>query len=88
MPFGFASHFPGASEYFTFLRDPVERAVSDYYFCRRDPANEAHAAAMKLSLIEFAEANYSFVGNGLVRRLTPPLMERLFPAKRKCSPRL
>ena len=45
MPFGFASHFPGASEYFTFLRDPVERAVSDYYFCRRDPANEAHAAA-------------------------------------------
>jgi hypothetical protein len=83
MPFGFASHFPGASEYFTFLRDPVERAVSDYYFCRRDPANEAHAAAMKLSLIEFAEANYSFVGNGLVRWLSNAAYRASFPSEEK-----
>ena len=70
MPFGFAQHFPGASESFTFVRDPISRAVSDYHFCRQNPANPAFPAANKLSLTEFVEANYSFVRNGQARWLS------------------
>jgi len=69
MPFGFAGHFPGPSEYFTFLRDPVSRAVSDYYFCRNDPANPAWKPANELSLSEFVEGNYSQVQNCYARWL-------------------
>ncbi len=70
MPFGFAQHFPGASEYVTFVRDPVSRAVSDYHFCRKNPANPAFAAANRMSLTEFVEANHSFVRNGQARWLS------------------
>lgn len=70
MPFGFAELFPGPSEYFTFVRDPVSRAISDYYFCRNNPANPAFAAAHKLSLREFVEANHSYTRNGQARWLS------------------
>ena len=88
MPFGFASHFPGASEYFTFLRDPVERAVSDYYFCRRDPANEAHAAAygasfpseekMFAAALKNLETDFVRRDNGRIR----PFCRAVMPAVR------
>ncbi|MBI2680980.1 MAG: sulfotransferase family 2 domain-containing protein [Candidatus Solibacter usitatus] len=70
MPFGFAQDFPGRSESITFVRDPIARAVSDYHFCRKHPANPAFASAHKLSLIEFAEADFSYVRNGQVRWLS------------------
>ena len=70
MPFGFAQHFPGESEYFTFVRNPISRAVSDYHFCRKNPANPAFPAANRLSLTEFVEANYSYGQNGQVRWLS------------------
>ena len=67
MPFGFAQHFPGVSEYLAFVRDPVSRAVSDYHFCRKNPANPAFAAANRLSLKEFVEADHSYLRNGQTR---------------------
>jgi hypothetical protein len=70
MPFGFAQNFPGPSESFTFVRNPVSRAVSDYHFCRKNPANPAFAAANRLSLTEFVEANHSYVRNGQARWLS------------------
>jgi hypothetical protein len=57
MPFGFAELFPGPTEYATMVRDPVARAVSDYYFCRKDPFNPFHPLAMKQTLAEFVEKN-------------------------------
>lgn len=70
MPFGFAQQFPGPSEYFTFVRDPISRAVSDYYFCRNNPANPAFTAANKLSLKEFVEADHSYMRDGQTRWLS------------------
>jgi hypothetical protein len=58
MPFGFAAHFPGISEYVTMVREPMARVVSDYYFCRRNPTNPAHVFANTLTLVEFVARGY------------------------------
>jgi hypothetical protein len=58
MPFGFAEHFPGPSEYVTLLRDPIARVVSDYFFCRQNPTNPAYPFANKLPLVEFVARGY------------------------------
>lgn len=70
MPFGLDRQFPGPSEYVTLLRHPITRTVSDYYFCRRNPSNPAHAAARRLSLIEFVEGGYGMSHNCYVRWLS------------------
>lgn len=58
MPFGFAAHFPGSSEYVTMLREPVARVVSDYFFCRQNPTNPAYPFATTLPLAEFVAKGY------------------------------
>jgi hypothetical protein len=58
MPFGFAANFPGISEYVTIVREPIARVVSDYYFCRQNPTNPAHAFATTLPLVEFVARGY------------------------------
>ncbi len=63
MPFGLERHFPGPSEYVTLLRDPISRTVSDYYHCRENSTNSAHAAACSLSLTEFVERGYGLTHN-------------------------
>jgi len=70
MPFGFAKHFPGPSEYVTLIRDPIARTISDYYFCRKHPSNPAHEAATTLSLVEFVERGYGFSQNCYARWLS------------------
>jgi hypothetical protein len=42
MTFCLHESVPGAYAYFTFLRDPIERAVSHYRFVRRTPEHAAH----------------------------------------------
>ena len=37
MPFGLHEHLPQAARYFTMLRDPIERVISNYYYIRRSP---------------------------------------------------
>jgi hypothetical protein len=40
--FGLHNHFSDTCEYFTFLRDPVERLISYYYYVRRQPYNRLY----------------------------------------------
>ena len=70
MPFGFAGVFPGVTEYATMVRDPVTRAVSDYYFCRKDPSNPFHPLVMKQPLAEFVERNAVYAQNCYARWLS------------------
>ena len=37
MPFGLHEHFDKPADYFTILRNPVERIISAYYYIRRTP---------------------------------------------------
>jgi|GEM_PF-497343 len=53
MPFGLHSLLPGPANYITVLRDPVERAISDYYFARRFKPHRHHRAAHRLTLEEY-----------------------------------
>lgn len=39
---GFHQHVPGESFYVTFLRDPLERVISSYYYILRTPAAPEH----------------------------------------------
>lgn len=41
-PFGIHELLPGRPQYFTILRDPVERVISYYHHARREPAHYLH----------------------------------------------
>jgi hypothetical protein len=59
--YDFAKQFMGSHYSFTFLRNPVERILSFYYFCRiRDPNQFKHyELAQRLSLDEFLELGFT-----------------------------
>lgn len=60
---------------FTFLREPVERAVSEYWYCYHDPANPAHDAARRLGPADFFAAGFSNAGNAQARYLSGSAFE-------------
>ena len=70
MPFGFASHFPGPSEYITLIRNPIDRMVSEYHYIRQHPLNPASSAARRLSLLEFVAEDHAFSRNCYARWLS------------------
>ena len=55
MAFGLHEHIPGASTYFTLLREPVERVISFYSLIRNEPKHYLHkfVTADNKSLYEF-----------------------------------
>jgi hypothetical protein len=53
MPFGIHRRLPQPSTYITFLRDPVERVISAYYFARNYLLHPKHRWISKLSLEEY-----------------------------------
>jgi hypothetical protein len=59
--YDFARHLMPGRFNFTFLREPRERILSMYYFCRqRDPARfKIYARARTMELIEFLEAGFT-----------------------------
>jgi hypothetical protein len=61
MGYDYARHFMKDRFTFTFLRDPAERILSMYYFCRsRDPQEFAiYKKAQELDLTAFLEAGFS-----------------------------
>ncbi|WP_420645717.1 sulfotransferase family 2 domain-containing protein [Candidatus Leptofilum sp.] len=64
------SFLPQPATYFTFLREPIERVISYYYFIRRTPRHLHHQAANALSLYEFASQQIDpLMANGQTRQL-------------------
>jgi hypothetical protein len=61
---------PADARFFTFLRDPVERAISHYYHYRRQTADPIHPLAMRSSLAEWVGGSGLVeMDNGQTRRL-------------------
>ena len=57
MPLGIHRRLPQPSTYITFLRDPVERVISAYYFARNYFLHPKHHWISKLSLEEYARVS-------------------------------
>jgi hypothetical protein len=55
---------------FTVLREPVERCLSEYWFCYHDANNPAHRFARTLSPVEFCRQGYGQARNGHARYLS------------------
>ena len=69
MPIGVLDLFSNAFV-FTALRDPVERALSDYWYCYHIAENPAHPFARQLSPGEFCRHGYGQAKNGIARYLS------------------
>src|SRR5271165_3234705 len=54
----------------TVLRDPLERCISDYWYCYEEQKNPAHAAARTLSPAEFCLGGFGQARNGQARYLS------------------
>ena len=63
MSFGLHTYLPGPSTYITFLRDPVDRVISLYYFVLRTPQHFAHEAVTRATM-----SLEDFVTSGVMRQ--------------------
>jgi hypothetical protein len=61
MNFGLHEYLDGKSEYITFLRSPLKRAVSYYFYVKRMPKHENYARIKNWSLNDFL-TNYQELG--------------------------
>jgi len=53
MPFGLHQRLPQPSTYITFLRDPIERSISAYYFARNYRLHPLHQKVKRMTLDEY-----------------------------------
>jgi hypothetical protein len=69
--FGLHEYFSGESEYITFLRDPVERIISYYYYVKRNPGHRLFKQGLfnqEMTLHDFAtNVKEGDINNGQVR---------------------
>jgi len=73
MPYGIHRDIPRACTYVTILRDPVERALSHYYFVRRTTRHELHddVVSGRLSLLDYVTGGTRIeMDNGQTRLLS------------------
>jgi hypothetical protein len=89
MPWGFHSWFDRHYAYIGFVREPVDRVVSYYYFCRSEPTHNRHGLAHMLTLDEWVKHNPDLcVDNAMTRyfagRITDlaPRPVKVHPAER------
>jgi len=61
MPFGLHTLLQGPHAYVTFLRHPVERLISHYYFVRENPYHylHAHVVTSGMDLMEYVQSGIS-----------------------------
>jgi hypothetical protein len=52
-PFGWHTYFTNGAMYVSFLRDPQDRVVSDYFYNKEFPNGHNHLFASKMTLIEY-----------------------------------
>jgi hypothetical protein len=74
MMYGVHEHFDYNVEYFTVLRNPVDRVVSLYYYILQTPGYPIHDAIKrnKMSLLDFAASSLIYESdNGLIRYCVP-----------------
>ncbi len=69
MDFGLHTDLPNPATYITILRDPVERAISNYYFVTGDPGHPMHAFTKSKSLAQWAALPNNNFNNGQIRML-------------------
>jgi hypothetical protein len=68
MPFGLHEHLPRPSTYITLLREPLDRAVSHYYWVRERPEHELKTQAVAGDLVAYLESGVAAdLDNGQVR---------------------
>ncbi len=75
MGFGLHTWIPGPSTYVVFLRHPVERVVSEFYYIHRTPAHWLHPLMMrrKMSLADYVRSGVTTAtDNQCVRLLGAP----------------
>jgi hypothetical protein len=80
LPFGLRDRLPWPETWHVavFLRDPVARAVSEYYQVRGSAGNPAHEAGLRYSLEEFVGRGYGLSHNGMCRMLSDECYGRTF----------
>lgn len=72
MEFGWHSYFENSCTYITFLRNPIERVISQYYYIKRLKGHklEQIISDENLSLSDFVERGLSVVtDNGMTRKI-------------------
>ena len=66
--FGIHKYFSQKYTYITFVRNPIERVVSDYYYCRNNVFSHNYAFASTLSLKEYLKCEHIInIDNGQTR---------------------
>jgi hypothetical protein len=68
MPFGIDRYVTVPCRYVVFLRDPVDHALSSYYYVLRTPTNPQHERASKMSLREYVESDVWWINDNLQTR--------------------
>lgn len=86
MTFGLHKHFQSRSHYITFIRNPIERIVSYYYFVKRRPNHRLHKLGLfkqNMTLLNFvSEIEQNDINNGQIRFISginksgPVMLER------------
>lgn len=71
VPFGLHEQLSGKSQYLTFLRDPIERIISYYYYLKREKSHRLYQINLfheDMSLYDFVSTiNQGDIHNGQIR---------------------
>jgi Sulfotransferase family len=86
MPLGIDRYVTVPCKYIIFVREPVDHAISSYYYVLRTPANPQHERASKMSLREYAESDvWPINDNPQTRWLSSDWTRILDPSRRRMS---
>ena len=76
--FGLHRYIPESCKYITFLRNPLERVISYYYYALRNTSHRHHRDLKKLTLQDFAESQTLLhVDNFQVRQISGLTLEEV-----------